>query len=161
MDLFSRKIAGWQVAGSMTAELVIEAIKKAILRERLPAALIAHSDCGGQYVDAEFRWMLDQHGFEQSMTRANETYDNAHAESLFSRYKAELLEGGAFADVKKARMETFIYTESYYNRMRRRPALGYQSPENCERAYYQRTEGEKTLAKGQERTRLLSNTRVR
>src|SRR5215475_14869650 len=31
MDLFSRKIVGWQVADSMTAELVIEALKKAIL----------------------------------------------------------------------------------------------------------------------------------
>jgi len=147
MDLFSRKIAGWQVAGSMTAELVIEAIKKAILRERPPAALIVHSDRGGQYVDAEFRRTLDQHGFEQSMTCANETYDNAHAESLFSRYKAELLEGGAFADVKNARMETFIYIESYYNRMRQRSALGYQSPEDCERAYYQRTEARENIGR--------------
>jgi hypothetical protein len=32
------------------------------------------------------------------MSRADETYGNAYAESLFSRYKAELLEGGAFAD---------------------------------------------------------------
>ena len=106
MDLFSRKIVGWQVADSMTAELDIEAIKKAILRERLPVGLIVHSDRGGQYVDAEFRSLLDQHGFEQSMSRADETYDNAHAESLFSRYKAELLEGGAFTDVEEARMET-------------------------------------------------------
>ena len=130
---------GLQVAASMTAELVIEAIKKAILRERLPVGLIVHSDRGGQYVDAEFRGLLDQRGFEQSMSRADETYDNAHAESLFSRYKAELLEGGAFTDVEEARMETFIYIESYYNQVRRRSALGYQSPEDFERVHYQRT----------------------
>jgi len=41
MDLFSRKIIGWQVAASMTAELVIEALNKAILRERLESGLIA------------------------------------------------------------------------------------------------------------------------
>jgi hypothetical protein len=29
-----------------------------------------------------------------------ETYDNARSESLFSRYKAELLEGGAFTNVE-------------------------------------------------------------
>jgi len=46
MDLFSRKIVGWQVADSMTAELVIVALKKAILRERLPTGLIVHSDRG-------------------------------------------------------------------------------------------------------------------
>jgi transposase InsO family protein len=32
MDLFSGKIVGRKVAGSMTAELVIEALEKAILR---------------------------------------------------------------------------------------------------------------------------------
>jgi len=118
MDLFSRKIIGWQIADSMTAELVIEAIRKAILRERLPTGMIVHSDRGGQYVDTEFRGLLNQRGFEQSMSRADETYDNAHAESLFSRYKAELLEGGAFADLEQARSETFAYIEGYYNRVR-------------------------------------------
>ena len=145
MDLFSRKIVGWHVADSMTAELVIEALKKAILRERLPAGLIVHSDRGGQYVDTEFRGLLNQHGFEQSMSRADETYDNAHAESLFSRYKAELLEDGAFADVEQARSETFAYIEGYYNRVRLHSSLGYLSPEEFERAYYQRAEGRISL----------------
>jgi transposase InsO family protein len=140
MDLFSRKILGWQTASSMTAELVIEALKKAILRERLPAGLIVHSDRGGQYVDAELRKLLKQHGFEQSMTRADETYDNAYAESLFSRYKTELLEDGAFADLEQARSETFAYIEGYYNRTRRHSGLGYLSPENFERAFDQRTQ---------------------
>ncbi len=145
MDLFSRKIVGWQIADSMTAELVIEAIEKAILRERLPRGMIVHSDRGGQYVDAEFRGLLNQHGFEQSMSRADETYDNAHAESLFSRYKAELLEGGAFADLEQARSETFAYIEGYYNRVRLHSSLGYLSPEEFERAYYQRAEGRQSL----------------
>ena len=139
MDLFSRKILGWQIASSMTAELVIEALKKAILRERLPAGLIVHSDRGGQYVDAELRTLLKQHGFEQSMTRADETYDNAYAESLFSRYKTELLEDGAFADLEQARSETFAYIEGYYNRTRRHSGLGYLSREKFERAFEQRT----------------------
>ena len=138
MDLFSRKIVGWQVADSMTAELVIEALKKAILREHLPTGLIVHSDRGGQYVDTKLRKLLRQHRFEQSMSRADETYDNAHAESLFSRYKAELLEDGAFADLEQARSETFSFIEGYYNRTRRHSALGYLSPENFERAFYQR-----------------------
>jgi len=145
MDLFSRKIIGWQIADSMTAELVIEALKKAILRERLPPGMIVHSDRGGQYVDTEFRGLLNQRGFEQSMSRADETYDNAHAESLFSRYKAELLEGGAFADLEQARSETFAYIEGYYNRVRLHSSLGYLSPEEFERAYYQRAEGRQSL----------------
>jgi putative transposase len=141
MDLFSRRIVGWHLADSMTAELVIEAIRKAILRERLPTGMIVHSDRGGQYVDTEFRRLLNQHGFEQSMSRADETYDNAHAESLFSRYKAELLEGGSFADVEQARSETFAFIEGYYNRIRLHSSLGYLSPEEFEQDCYQRAKG--------------------
>jgi transposase InsO family protein len=63
------------------------------------------------------------------MSRAGETYDNAYAESLFSRYQAELLEGGAFADVEEARLETFNYIEGSYNRVRRHSSLAYFSPE--------------------------------
>jgi len=140
LDLYSRKIVGWKVAETMTANLIIEAMAQVIRRERPAPGMIVHSDRGGQYVATEFRSLLKRAGFEQMLSRADETYDNAHAESLFSRDKTELLEGGAFADVEQARMETFIYIESYYNRVRRHSALGYQSPENFERAYYQRTE---------------------
>jgi len=71
------------------------------------------------------------------MSRAAKSYDNAYAESLFSRYKTELLEGGAFADVEEARLETFHYIEGYYNRVRRHSSLGYVSPEEYERKYFE------------------------
>ena len=142
LDLYSRKIVGWQVGATMTADLVISALSQAMAREQLPRGLIVHSDRGGQYVDAEFRQLLHAFGYEQSMSRASQTYDNAFAESLFSRYKAELLEGGAFRDVEEARMESFHYIERYYNRVRRHSSLGYVSPDDFERAYYQRTRDE-------------------
>ena len=104
--------------------------------------------------------MLQREGCEQSQSRAGETYDNAYAESFFSRYKAELLEGGAFADLSQAQAETFTYIESYYNRIRRHSALGYRSPEEFERDYYQRAVTE-PLTTNEERTKLLSNTPVR
>jgi len=37
--------------------------------------LIAHSARGGQYAGAELRRLLEQRGFEQSMSRADATYD--------------------------------------------------------------------------------------
>lgn len=67
------------------------------------------------------------------MPRRGNCYDNAQAESFFSRYKAELLEGGAFEDVRQAKSETFSYIEGYDNRARRRSALGYKTPEEFER----------------------------
>jgi transposase InsO family protein len=54
--------------------------------------------------------------------------DNAQAESFFSRFKAEVIEGGAFADLEEARSEIFTYIEGYYNRVRLHSSLGYQSP---------------------------------
>ena len=159
LDLYSRKVVGWQVADSMTAELVTGALQAALSRERPARGLIVHSDRGGQYVDAEFRTLLRRQGCEQSMSRAGETYDNAFAESFFSRYKAELLEGGAFADVAQARAETFAYIEGYYNRERRHSALGYRSPEEFERDYFQRAMSA-PLTTSEERTKLLSNTPV-
>jgi len=142
LDLYSRKITGWQVAESMTADLIIGALRQAIVRGQPARGLIVHSDRGGQYVDTEFRQLLAACGYQQSMSRAGETYDNAFAESLFSRYKAELLEGGAFRDVTEAQLETFDYIERYYNPLRRHSALGYLSPEEFERAYYQRAKTE-------------------
>ncbi len=69
------------------------------------------------------------------MSRRAKCWDNAQAESLFSRYKAELLEDGLFEDTAQARSETFSYIEGYYNRVRRHSSLGYKTPAECEREY--------------------------
>ena len=74
------------------------------------------------------------------LRRAGETYDNAFVESLFSRYKAELLEGGSFAHTEEARMETFQYIDGYYNPLRKHSSIGYKSPLAFETNYRQRTE---------------------
>ena len=139
MDLCSRLILGWQVGTTMAADLVIGALTKALLRRQGKVrGVIAHSDRGRQYAAREYRRLLPQYGSAQSMSRAQETYDNAFAESLFSRYKAELLEGGSFRDAAEATLESFAYIEGYYNRVRRHSGLGYQSPEGFERSYFQR-----------------------
>ena len=135
-DLFSRMIVGWKIDETMEEQLVTEALRKVIVKRQPLAGLIVHSDRGGQYASNGLRRLLQSRGYRQSMSRAGETYDNAYAESLFSRYKAELLEGGAFSDVEEARIETFDYIENYYNRVRRHSALGYLSPAEYEQKYY-------------------------
>jgi transposase InsO family protein len=142
LDLYSRRITGWQIAETMTAELVIGALRQAIGRRCPARGLNVHSDRCEQYVDTEFRQLLAACGYRQSMSRAGETYDNAFAENLFSRYKAELLEDGVFRDVAEAQLETCDYIEGYYNPLRRHSALGYVSPEEYERAYYQRAKAQ-------------------
>lgn len=134
-DLFSRKIVGWAVAGTMGEYLIVDALKMVLGRRRLRTGAIVHSDRGGQYAGKKFRRLLAKHQLKQSMSRAGESYDNAFAESFFSRFKAELVGTRKFADVTEARLATFSYIEGYYNRIRRHSSLGYLSPEQYERTF--------------------------
>lgn len=86
------------------------------------------SDQGSQYASVEYRRLLYIGGFRQSMSRRGNCYDNAQAESFFSRFKAELVENGIFESVEDARSEVFSYIEGYYNRIRLHSGLGYKSP---------------------------------
>lgn len=64
-------------------------------RRRLPEpGTIVHSDRGRQYAGKVFSKLLDKHKIRQSMSRADDAYDNAFMDSCFSRFKAELLEDG-------------------------------------------------------------------
>ncbi|WP_420150919.1 IS3 family transposase [Spirosoma sp.] len=136
MDLFSRKVVGWQVGETMEDELVVLPLGRA-LQVRQPAMrLVVHSDRGGQYISAELKELIRLWHIRPSMSRADDPYDNAFAESLWSRLKAELLEDGAFLSVDDARTELFDYIEVYYNRERKHSSLGYISPEQFEQEYY-------------------------
>ena len=132
-DLFSRYIVGWALDKNMEAPLVFEPLKKAFAKRQPPNGIIIHSDGGGQYMDAVFRKWLGDNNALQSMTRKDNHYDNAHAESLFSRFKAELMQNGSFDTFGDAKTAIFEYIEVYYNRVRRHSALGYLSPLNFEK----------------------------
>lgn len=136
MDLFSRRIIGWQLEDHMREELVIAAVQKALKSRVAKQGLILHSDQGGQYAGTKFRAILTARKLLQSMSRADNPYDNAFMESCFSRFKTELLEGGAFDSWQDAQTEIFEFIEMYYNTKRRHSSLGYQSPVNYENNYY-------------------------
>lgn len=127
-DKVTRRIIGWSLSGSMTAELVISALEKAIRKGLVQAGAIIHSDRGSQYASNGFRELLRKSCFRQSMSGRGNCYDNAQAESFFSRFKTELIEGGTFEDLEQARSEIFSYIEGYYNRVRLHSSLGYKSP---------------------------------
>lgn len=133
MDLFSRRIIGWKISTSLEASIVIQSFEKAFKWRKPKAGLIVHSDGGGQYMDVQFRKILADNKYCQSMTRVDNHYDNAFAESLFSRFKAELVSNTIFTDLNDAQAKIFEYIEGYYNRKRRHSGLMYKSPENFER----------------------------
>lgn len=138
MDLFSRRILGWQLDDHMRETLITAAFKKAMAARKVQKDLIVHSDRGGQYAGTVFRKMIDDKKMAQSMSRADNPYDNAFMESCFSRFKAELLQEGMFETIEDARTEIFEYIEMYYNTIRLHSSLNYQSPMNFEKQYEQR-----------------------
>jgi transposase InsO family protein len=142
-DKVTRRIIGWSLAMEMTQELVISALQKAVRKGFIKAGAIVHSDRGSQYASKGFRLLLQQNCFRQSMSGKGNCYDNAQAESFFSRFKAELMEGGVFEDIDQARSEIFSYIEGYYNRVRLHSSLGYKSPIEFEMELQTKNEGGK------------------
>lgn len=135
MDLFSRKIIGWHLDDNMQEQLIIAAYKKAINSRKIQPGVIIHSDRGGQYAGNKFRDIIAKKEMLQSMSRADNPYDNAFMESCFSRFKAEVLEDGIFETIEDARTETFEFIEMYYNTIRLHSSLNYQSPDHFEKSY--------------------------
>jgi len=127
-DKFTRRIVGWKVSERMTAQLVTDVFLSARRVGLVNKGAIIHTDRGSQYASVDYRRLLYIGGFRQSMSRKANCYDNAQAESFFSRFKAELVENGIFESVEQARSEVFSYIEGYYNRIRLHSGLGYKSP---------------------------------
>src|SRR5450756_2126905 len=64
IDVHSRRVVGWQVAGQMRTDLVLDALRMA-LGTREPGAdfgLVAHTDRGSQYTSALYTQTLQDHG---------------------------------------------------------------------------------------------------
>lgn len=127
-DKYTRRIVGWKVSQRMTAQLVIDVFNQAKRGGNIGRKAIIHTDQGSQYASVEYRRLLYLNSYRQSMSRRGNCYDNAQAESFFSRFKAELLENGKFENLEQARSEIFSYIEGYYNRVRLHSSLGYKSP---------------------------------
>jgi putative transposase len=128
MDLFTRKIVGYEVSDGLDVALCLSALQKAILAEAPPEGLIHHSDRGVQYACEEYRQELANQRMIPSMSAKGYCYDNAFMESFFKTLKAEevyLTEYETMDDVMKS-IPAFI--EDMYNKKRRHSSLGYLSP---------------------------------
>jgi len=128
LDLWSRKIVGWAMAGHMRSELVLNALQMACTQRRPAPGLLVHSDRGVQYASQETRQFLQDHGLVASMSRTGNPYDNAWMESAIGKIKSEVLGPTLPTDHQTAREQLFVGIESWYNQRRRHSALDYQSP---------------------------------
>jgi len=131
MDLYSRRIVGWELGANMKEPLVLSALRFAIAGRQPDADLIHHTDRGGQYAGRGYRRVLHRARMRQSMSRADNCYDNAFMESCFGTIKTEL-QLVEYADHTAAVQELGEYLR-YDNLERRHSALEYDTPIAFER----------------------------
>ena len=133
LDLWSRAVIGWELQSSMTENLVIRSLIKAIKNRNPKAELIVHTDQGSQFRSVRYKHLLSENNLIQSMSYKGNCYDNAAVESFFASLKNELVYRMDFRTKEEARSQIYKYIEIFYNRKRRHSRLGYLSPLNFEK----------------------------
>ena len=128
LDLFSRKVIGWDVEQSLETSLVERALDKAFSTRSPRPGMIHHSDRGIQYTSGRYRTLLEQRKIVCSMSRTGECYDNAVAERFFASLKCEWTNRHSYGSLQELRTSLFQYIEVFYNRQRLHQTLGYLSP---------------------------------
>ncbi len=135
LDVFSRRVVGWSMAGHLRTELILDALEMAIAKRRPDEGLIHHSDRGTQYTSIAFGRRCHEAGIALSMGSKGDCFDNAMAESFFASLETELIDRTSWRTRAEARLAVFDYIEAFYNPRRRHSALGYLSPAEFERRY--------------------------
>ena len=141
MDIWSRRIVGWAMGPSITAELADEALKMALARRNNPEGCIHHSDHGAQHVSLLLSKTMREHGIRPSMGSISSPWDNAAMESLMGIVKSECVRARVYATRDEAALGIFERIEVAYNRARIHSALGYMSPAEFEEASWPKDEG--------------------
>lgn len=133
MDLFSRKVVGWSLGIRLTASLVLQALKQAILIRNPPPGLLIHTDRGSQYTSDDFIALAENERLILSMSRKGNCWDNAVVESFFASLKRELIKGEKIHTRRELQIMIVNYIDRYYNTSRMHSSLDYLSPLEYER----------------------------
>lgn len=128
MDLFDLKIVGWAYGLNMTDDLVIDALKKAIINRGLNKGTIFHSDRGSQYTSNDFEELLENLSIKHSYSKKGYPYDNASMESFNAILKKEEVNVNNYETFEEAKLAIFEFIESWYNNQRIHSTLGYITP---------------------------------
>jgi transposase InsO family protein len=133
IDGYSRKIVGWSVDSNMRTNLVTDALRMAIERQRPGIGdVVIHSDRGCQYTSTDFRALALANGIIPSVGHTGICYDNAMAESFNATIKKELIHLHTWPTLRAVRNAVFEYIEVYYNRKRPHSSIGNVTPSEME-----------------------------
>ncbi len=78
LDLFSRRIVGWQTSHRIDRQLMCDAFNYAIARQGYPTGIMVHSDQGREYCSRDFRVLLLTNNCLPSMSRRGLAQYTAH-----------------------------------------------------------------------------------
>lgn len=132
LDLYSRKIVGWEVHDSDSSDHAAHLVRRTALAEGIAAMgskPVLHGDNGSTLKATTVLAMLNWLGVKPSYSRPRVSDDNAYAESLFrtAKYRPEFPVKG-FANLDDARTWATGFVH-WYNVEHRHSGIRYVSPE--------------------------------
>lgn len=132
LDVFSRRIVGWQVATTLYTELALDALEMGIWSRTKNgtdlSGLVHHSDRGVQYRAIRYAERLATEDAVASVGSKGDSYDNAMAEALNSLFKAELVRNkGPWRDINHLEVAVAEWVD-WYNHRRLHGELGHVPP---------------------------------
>jgi putative transposase len=133
LDVWSRRVVGWQFAANMRTSLVLDALRMALSQRRSGAdvELVHHSDRGSQYLSYDYTQVLADHGVLASCGSVGDAYDNALAESFVDTIKTELIRDRVWRSQSQLELAIIAYI-GWYNHDRLHEALGDLPPAEYE-----------------------------
>lgn len=129
VDVWSRKIVGWNVHEVEIPEFAAELIREAVQREGADAErLVLHSDNGGPMKGATLLATLTALGIVASFSRPRVSDDNPYSEALFRtvKYRPEY-PTAPFRSLEGARRWVAAFVE-WYNNEHRHSAIRFVTP---------------------------------
>jgi transposase InsO family protein len=137
IDVYSRRIVGWQASSSLRSDLALDALEQALWDR--PAVngdrRVHHSDRGVQYLSIRYTERLAEAGIEPSVGSVGDSYDNALAETVIGLYKAEVINRQTWRGLEQVEFATLEWV-AWFNSQRLLEPIGYIPPVEYEEAYY-------------------------
>jgi transposase InsO family protein len=129
MDIYSRKIVGWEVHERESADLAAQLIRRACLAEGITEqGLVLHSDNGSPMKGATMLATLQRLGVVPSFSRPSVSNDNPYSESLFGSMKySPAYPARPFESLEAARAWVHAFV-TWYNGTHRHSGIQYVTP---------------------------------
>lgn len=130
LDIFSRKIVGWEVYEHECGELAANLMERASLQERCPRTpLVLHSDNGSPMKSQTLQVKLIDLGIEKSYSRPRVSNDNPYSEAIFRtcKYNRDYPFKKGFKSLEEARTWVLGFVR-WYNDVHRHSGINYVTP---------------------------------